>query len=213
MDAAAIITACIGQVGTDASRATVLSVLNEAYAQQVADSRWFRTEASIGSTVAGTAAYVVPDTIVEMFAVTVGGGTFEPIGEDVMRRIINGSVSLRIASSGGVYAPGYSSTGSPQITLYPTPSTGGVPITVYAALVPAALTDSSGSVPVTPSDTHSSLIDGTAAILLNRIDERPDLAGGYQTRFDTVTEKIRRRKNALLTGSQPVRLKVQGIDF
>lgn len=212
MHAAAIIDALTGQVGTDASRATVLAVLNEAYAAQCADSRWFRTEATIGPTVVGTAEYTIPAAIVEMYAVSIGGYTYEPIGEDVMRRLKAGSQTVT-TGRGGVYSQGADASGNATITLHPTPTTAGAAILVYAATQPTALTDSSGSNPITPVDTHSSLIDGTAAILLSRIDERPDLAGPYEQRFAQWTEKLRRRRNSIAWGAQPVRMGVQGYHF
>jgi hypothetical protein len=212
VDAATIITNTINQIGTDASRATVLSLLNEVYAEQVVTSRWFRTEASIATTTAGTDTYSLPAAIVEGYYLKVGSYIYEAIGEDAMWRV---KAATSTVSSGrfGWFSQGYDSTGSAVVTLYPTPSTTGDTILVYAARIPSDLTDSGASTPITPSDTHSSLIDGTAAKILERIDERPDLAVTFRARFDTVTEKLRRRKNALMRGGTPTSMLVAGIHF
>lgn len=212
MSASAIIDAVIQQCGTDASRVVVLSVLNEAYAMQLADSRWFRTQASIGTTTAGTADYAVPVAVVEAYGVTVGGYTYEPIGEDAMWQVKQGTAYIR-PFRGGVYAQGYDSVGNAIITLHPTPDTTGATILLYAAIEGPALVDATNSFPITPADTHSSLIDGTAGIVLTRIDERPDLGMPFTQSYMTVTEKIRRRKNGLLRGGKPTQMQVQGYHF
>lgn len=212
MSASVIIDAVIQQCGTDASRVTVLSVLNEMYAMQLADSRWFRTQASIGTTVAGTGEYAVPVAIIEAYGVTVGGYTYEPIGEDQMWLIKQGAAAARTAR-GGLYAQGYDSVGNATITFHPTPATSGEDIVVYAALEGPALADSVSSIPITPADSHSSLIDGTAGTILTRVDERPDLGAPFIASYQAVTERLRRRKNQLLRGGKPVQLMVSGVHF
>lgn len=213
MNAAQIIDAAVQQLGTDASRATLLSLLQECYGSQVADSRWFRTEASIGATVTAQADYVVPDDIVEAYGVKVGLFPYEAVGEDTMWALKANTVQAR-SGRGGLFSQGYDATGNTIISLYPAPSTAGLAITTYAARQPpVALTDSLSSTPITPIDTHSSLIAGLAALVLIRVDERPDLAQPFQSTYETGTEKLRRRKNQLLRGSSPTRLLVQGYDF
>lgn len=212
MNAAQILDAVIQQAGTDASRATVLSILNEVYGQQVADARWFRTQASIGITTAGVSEYPIPASIIEAYGVTVGGYTYEPIGESEMWLLKQGTEYLH-TFRGGVYSQGYDSSGNTTITLHPTPQTSGSDILVYAAVQGPVLTDSALSSPITPVDTHSSLIDGTAGIVLTRIDERPDLGMPFTQSCAVVTEKLRKRKNGLLRGGKPVQMGVAGIHF
>lgn len=212
MDAAAIITAAQTQVGADSSRAVLLTMLNEVYATQVAESRWYRTELALGNTVAGTGEYTIPASVIEAYGVDVGGYPYLAIGEDVLRRVRNGSATIRVGRE-GVFAPGFDSSGNTTITLWPTPSVTGTAIVLYAAVQPAALTDSGASVPITPADTHSSLIDGLAALVLSRVDERPDLAGPHDARFATSVEKLRRRRNGLAWGSQPVSFAIKGYHF
>ena len=212
MDAATIITQTIAQSGTDASRATVLSLLQEAYKTQVVRSRWLMEQTSIGPTVAGQSDYALPDGVVEVDGLKVGSFQFDAIGAKAMwdqTATSGGSWNGRY----GLYAPTYSSGGGVSITLYPTPDTSGTAITVRAPALAADLTDSGGSVPVTPTDTHGSLIDGTTALILLRIDERPDLAVPFQQRFDGATEEIRRRRNARVGSGGGVQMQVAGIHF
>lgn len=212
MTAAQIIDAVRDQLGTEASRATVLSMLNEVYAAQIADSRWFRTQSSIGTTTAGDDTYTVPTTVVQAFGVKVGGYPYTPIGEDQMWRIKAATATVR-SGSGGVFSTSYDSTGSTILTLHPIPATTGSDILLYAAVQPSALTDSGSSTPVTPADSHSSLIAGTAALVLARVDERPELAAVFKAEFDQWTEKLRRRRNQLLRGGQPAMFQIAGIHF
>lgn len=214
MDAATIIGNVISQSGTDASRATVLSLLNEAYMQQVADARWLQESVAVGTTVAGQATYAVPTSpeIVEVTGLKVGSYPWTRQGEQEMwenTALGGGNWTGRYGS----YAPSYDSAGVLSITLWPTPDSSGTAITAKAAVLPTALTDSGGSVPITPTDSHGSLIDGASAFVLMRVDERPDLAAPFMQRFNDWTEKLRRRKNSMLRGRGPVQVQVQGYHF
>lgn len=77
MDAATIISACISQSGTDASRATVLSLLNEAYGTQVVRSRWLREQITVGTTTAGTSDYALSDAAVDILSLKVGSAIYD----------------------------------------------------------------------------------------------------------------------------------------
>lgn len=211
MDAATIVTQTISQIGTDTDRATVLSLLNEAYGTQVARARWLREIISIATTTAGTADYALADNVVTLERLRAGAYEFDPVGIDQMWAL--GTAGGTWNGRSGVYSVDYSSTGSTSITLYPTPDESGVALTGLASVLPDALTDDTGSVPVTPVDSHGSLIDGTAALILLRIDERPDLAAPFQQRFDGVTEEIRRRKNSRVGTGRPAQMQVAGIHY
>lgn len=195
MHAAQIITAVIDQAGTDATRATVLSLLNEAYQEQVVRSQWLLENHAIGTVAAGTSEYSLPDGVVDIKRLKVGSYRYEQIGIDQLWDL-TASGTGTWTGRGGLYSLTYSSTGGTSIALYPTPTESGAAIVALGPAQPDALTDSSSSIPITPTDTHGSLIDGTAALVLLRVDERPDLAGQYQQRFDTAVERLRRRKNS-----------------
>ena len=197
MYASTLIDAVLAQAGTDASRTTLLSLLNESYASQVVRSRWLLETVSLGNTVAGTADYSLPDGVVDILGLRVGNYEFTPIGPHELWNI-QASGSAAWNGQYGYFAPTYSSTGGTSITLSPTPTDSGTAITVLTPAVPTDLTDTSNAAgtPVTPSDMHGSLIDGTIALVLLRIDERPDLAQPLQQRFDDSIERLRRRKNS-----------------
>ena len=194
MTAEDIITNTITQSGTDASRATVLSLLNEQYASQIVKSRWLLEEITVGTTAAGTESYALADAVVDILALKVGGTQYEPISVEQYWQL--GAGRARLSRSPGAYALTYSSSGGTSVTLYPEPETAGDAIVALAPATATALTDSAASSPVTPSDTHGSLIDGTTALILLRVDERPDLAAPFFARFEQGTEQLRRRKNS-----------------
>jgi hypothetical protein len=212
LDAATIITSVITQSGTDASRQTILSVLNERYADQVAQSQWALRSVAIANTVAGQSVYPLPalPEIVEVLGLQVGGGRpWDRVGLQDMWMLESGTSSIFTALS-GVFAPSYDVNGQAAITLYPTPIVAGLPIVALSAVLPTALTDDSSSLPVTPSDLHGSLIDGVTSMILRRVDEREDLAAPYEQIFATATEEMRKRKNSLLRGRGPVQIQVAG---
>lgn len=209
MDAATIIGNVISQSGTDASRATVLSLLNEVYARQVVESRWLLETVSLGNTVAGTSDYSLADTIIDILALKVGATQFDTATTEQMWDLQGGNAFL--SRSAGVWALTYSSTGGVSVTLFPTPGTSGDAISVLVPATATDLTDSGSVSPVTPADTHGSLIDGTTALILLRIDERPDLAQVFEQRYLEATERLRRRKNS--RGGGPVTAQIEGIHF
>lgn len=213
MNTAQIIDACIEQINTDASRATILGLLQEAYDIQVAEARWFRTETPIGVTTSGTNEYEIPADLIEAYGVKVGNAPYQAIGEDLMWRITNATAMVRLSSGGGVFSQGVNATGVPTLTLYPTPGVNGTPITVYAARAPVTLIDSSTNFPATPRDLHSSLVSGTASLIYGRLEARPDLAAQFQASFESATERLRRRRNGILRGGAPGQLLVAGIHY
>lgn len=194
MDAAAIIDGVINTSGTDATRVQVLALLNEQYSVQVVKSRWLLETITVGTTVSGTADYALGDGVVDILSLRVGSGLYDAITTEQYWALQAGTA--RLSRSAGAYALTYSSTGGTSVSLYPAPTTSGDAITVLAPATATALTDSGASTPVTPSDTHGSLIDGATALVLLRVDERPDLAGPFFQRFEAGTELLRRRKNS-----------------
>lgn len=212
MNAAGIIDACIAQSGTDASRATLLSLLNERYQEQVSRSRWLLETVSLGNTVAGTADYSLPDTVIEVLSLRVGSYRWGEVGpKDYWDLLSSGTGNW---TGRGSYAPTYSSTGGTSISLWPAPTTSGVAITLLASVSPTDLTDSSGAAgtPVTPVDLHGSLLDGLISLVLLRIDERPDLAIPFEERFNAATERLRRRKNSRV-GGEGMQALVKGVHW
>lgn len=195
MNGAQLVTAVIDQAGTDATRPTVLGLLNEAYRTQVVQSRYLLETVSLGNTAAGTGDYTLPDSAVDILGLRVGNYEFTPIDVHELWDLQSSQSSAAWTGTYGYYALTYSSSGGTSVTLWPTPDTSGTAITVLTPATATDLTDSTTSTPITPIDTHGSLIDGTVGLVLLRVDERPDLAGAFFQRFDAATEELRRRKN------------------
>lgn len=212
MDAKSIIDAVLAQSGTDASRPTLLSILNERYLDQVAQSQWLLETVTLGTTVAGTTVYPLGTSpeIVEVLGLKVGSYAWDRVGLQDMWDLTTGTATF--TGLGGVFAPNYDATGTAQVSLFPTPTTSGIAIQVIAAVLPTALADGTGTVntPVTPTDTHGALVDGVTSLVLRRVDERPDLAQNYEGVFASSTEEIRRRKNSLVRGRGPIQMQVAG---
>lgn len=214
MDAATIITNTINQVGTDASRLTVLSLLNEAYQTQVAQSQWVRNVVSLGNTVAGTATYALPATVIDVEGLRVGAYPFQALDGGVQQMWDLQTQPGVWNGRQGTYAVEYATSGAEtSIRLYPTPDTSGTAITALAAVLPTVLTDSGTSTPVTPVDLHGSLIDGTASLILLRVDERPDLAPPFEERFQKGIIDLRRRRISRTSAGNPMQALVEGIHW
>lgn len=228
MDTQTLISNVIAQTGTDASRATILSILNERYREQVADSHWLAADQppAWARTAPGIITYLQGDNLgfvsgieyVEITDVAVGSWSspYARISAPEMRDLIGGQTSLSSANGGGVWAvfEYYDPTVTPialkpQIALQPTPTTT-LNLIVYGAAVPVALTDDPTSVPITPTDFHGALIDGTGATILRRIDERPDLSQSYEQAFQASVSKLLVRRNQYARGRGPVQIQVPG---
>lgn len=211
MNAAGIITAVQDQTGTDASRATVLSLLNEKYGEMCSRSRWLLETISLGSTVAGTAEYALPDNVIELISLRAGSYRFGEIGaKDYWDLLARGTGTWD--GRRGAYAPTYSSTGGTSVSLWPTPDVSGTALTALASVQPADLTDAGTSTPVVPADVHGALIDGTSSLVLSRIDERSDLAIPFEQRFQEAVERLRRRKNSRV-GGDGMQAQIRGVHW
>lgn len=214
MDAATIISAVITQTGTDASRPTILQILNERYLEQVAKSQWLLMEVALNNLGVDPARWEFPalPEIVEVIGVKVNGYPWDRIGQEEMWELQAGSLTTT-AGRGGVFAPDYTNIGTTSVILYPAPGGSTVSILSTAAVLPPALADNTGNIPATPTDTHGTLIDGASSMVLRRIDERSDLAAPFETTFQTSIEDLRKRKNRLVRGRGPTQIQVAGYHF
>lgn len=196
----------------DASSSTAQGWVQEAYRRAVTDARWFTETVTLGTTVAGQAAYALPVGLVQLDSLFINGVEQGRVGEFDIPDLNAGAAFL---GSGGVYAQTSSSSGADQIALYPTPTTNGLAITGKGEFVPNDLVagTGAGSSPVFPLDLHPVVLDGAIALGYLRKDERPDLAGIHESRFQEGVQKLRARKISRVRGRPPFRIQVQGRDF
>lgn len=212
MTADEILAVITGQF--DVTSATALQWLNEKHREAVAESRWRMEIVALATTVAGTAAYNVADSIIDVEGLYIDSGEgpahYTRTGVRQLWELKSGRSVLR--GSGGVFAPAYTSGGVKQVELYKAPTVSGQTISALAAVEPDELAAGAGASPIIPSDLQSGLIAGALALGFLREDERPDLAGSQDQIFQAMVQTLRRRRNSRI-GNGPQRIKVAGIDF
>lgn len=213
-----IVTAVTTQGGfdtasDDVSSATVQGWVNEVYREVVAESRWMMAVETLAVTVAGTAAYDLPDTVVDVLGLALADssgnpGDWQPCTLEDLWGLQRGTLCL--SGSGGVFAQTAKADGTKQVQLFPVPTTSGAVITAQVALVPADLVN--GVTPAIPVDLHGRLIDAAIALALLRLEKRPDLAQPLDARKQEIKDNLVRRRNSRM-GSGGTRIRVAGYDF
>ena len=193
-----------GDFDADAPRA--LGWLNRRQRTMVADSRCYRKTTSIGPTVANQVAYTVPVDVVEILELTVDG---IPYGSATHLDLAQGPRGYVILDGdGGVSARTDSSAGVEQVALYPTPTTAGGVISMYAVYRAPDLVSGTDSTLVIPQEFCEALVAGAIATGLRRTENRPDLAAPFEEEFAAGVEKLRRRVNRKHRKSGPARVRV-----
>lgn len=213
-----IVTAVQVQGGFDSSAADVSTAvvqgwINEVYREVVAESRWMTAVETLATTVAGTAAYDLPDSVVDVLQLALADssgspGDWQPVGLEDLWALQRGDLALR--GCGGVFAQTAKADSTKQIQLFPVPTVGGALITAMVALVPSDLVN--GVTPAIPADLHGRLIDAAIGLALLRIEKRPDLAQPLDARKQEMKDLLVRRRNSR-AGSGSTRIRVQGYDF
>lgn len=201
--------------GFDVPDADVLGWLNERHRELVSKAQSLRAEKVLGATVAGQSDYPVEARVVDVRKVLIGSAPWGRASQEDIFDVRAGRA--RLSGEGGVFAPYYSDDGLANgIRLFPTPESSGASILGLCALMPVDLVipsvSGSDSAPVIPDDFEDELLSGTIATGLLRIDERPDLAGVFETKFQGAIEGLRRRVNSRVGGG-PVQAQIKGIHF
>lgn len=210
-----LVAAVKGQAagGLDVTDAVAGGWVNEAHKEVVAESGWMMAVETLATTVAGQAAYDVPDNIADVRSIMITDATglpadWQPKSLEDIWGLQRGVV--RLVGSGGVFAATAKADGTKQVQLFPVPSTSGVAITALVSLIPVDLVN--GMQPVIPVDMHGKLLDAAIALGLLRVENRPDLAQAFDARKEQLKDLLRRRKNSRM-GSTPTRMQVEGHDF
>lgn len=207
MTLAQLRSAVKSQGGIDATDAEVDAAVNDRLGVMVAEAKWRMAEVVVGTTVAGQANYSLDDSIVDLKRVRIGQAEYAPAGQTEVWGLKSGRLWLSAGfGEAGVFAPDWTSSGAAQVELYPAPAEDGETIYGLAALKPDTLA-ADGDVPGIPSDLHDPLADGTVAVFLRRLDERPDLAQVFEDRFQAGIVKLSRRRKSRV-GSGPLQIRV-----
>lgn len=208
-----LLAAVKAEGGFDVGDLIVGGWINETHQKAAAESQWLMRTLELGPTIAGVAAYALPDDVVDLVGLFLQDATKPPlpysrVSTEQLWSLKAGSAGL--TGSGGVFAPQFDASAVEQVELYPAPASAGVGISALAAMIPALMV--TGGSPVIPADMHGDLKDGAIALGLLRIDERPDSAALFDARFAAMVAKLRRRKKSRV-GSQTARMLVWGSDW
>lgn len=191
--------------GVDATDADVSSVLNHLIGEMAAESEWIKAQPELGPTVAGQAAYTLPDNVVRVHKLRVDGLRYEATGTGDEWDLESGRAQ-RTDTTIGMFAESFSADGlTKQITLYPAPSEAGQEIEALAVLRPSAITGT--TYPPFPDEFHLSLVYGTKAHFLALSEENVGTAGALRQEFEAAKSKLR-RLSMVRTRSGPIRIEV-----
>ncbi len=180
--------------------ARILRWVNHLIREAAAYSHWVLSEPELGPTVADQSNYDLAANIVQVFDLSVGGEPYEREGTRTVRDLRAGRLTLR--GPGGFFAPAFDADGSTkQFTLFPTPSTSGLPIAGLCSLYPAEI---SGSMePPFPDDTHIPIVHGAKAIGLALTEENEQSAQYHRAIWEEAKENLRRLGNKRLSSRNP----------
>lgn len=197
----------------DATSAQALRWLTWRHRKMVVRSRCYRKTASAGTTAIGTRDYALPAGIVEIFEVQVAGVTY---GKGRHEDISAQSQSLLwLWGTGGVVSPEESATGGLELALIPTPTTAGDAITVRGAFLPPAdLLTADDTTLLIPADFDEALGAGGIAMGMSGGpgDYRADLAQGFESKFDTACEELRRQVDRRYRTNGPATIRIAGVN-
>ena len=171
-------------------------------------ARWSSVSDTIGTTTAGTSAYSVTSSIIDLEAVLVDGSPYQPISPGQYDQLSSGRSTVVGAQ---YYVFEYTSAGAPQIRLFPTPDESGLAITgrwVKDLATPTWASDD----PPYPTDFDYALENMAIAIGKARLDEELADADWFEARFREEIGQLMARKR--WRGSKgPVQIGVSGFHF
>lgn len=186
---------------SNTSADTVRSWVNERVREALATSKYRKATVEIGPTVAGQAQYALPEHVVDVRALRVASGRrWTRASTEELYDLQGGDAWLR--SSPGAFAANFEADTDPVVELWPAPDEDGSTITLLAAVSLEAELATGDTIPL-PSDLAQRIaVDGAIALGRRRIDEREDLAAGYELRFEKAVQELSRRANSRM-GSGP----------
>lgn len=220
-----LIDRVLGLAGSDLTRADAGQLVNDAYRELVALSQWVRMEIGLGTVVAGQSAYTLPDSIVDVRAISVRSGVaqltptgsvlaeYERKGPDDLAGLKSGRLTLSVGDYAGIFAPAFDYVTGSYVELFPSPDdyADGASILFAAGVwMPPPMADEAQS-PLLPGDYHADIARRAFAEGLIVYDERSDLAAPIIAEFKVRAELLRRRRNSQV-GSGSFRAAIVGVD-
>ena len=184
----------------DTDQPTVVQITNERQARMVSEAEFRLVEQDLGPTVAGQSDYALGGTIENVAFVQLGTDT-EPYIRASARQMVDlrtGRGSIDDPNTPGAFAIHADPSGTLQIRLWPTPTTGGQSVLAWTAQDPGDATYGSSAALVVPRRVHAELLDGVIAELYEQIENRWDLAAPHEQSYAAGIQKLIRFKNARL---------------
>lgn len=194
--------------GFDFSENQAVSLLQEGVGRLAAASQWVRAELQLGPTVAGQEAYELPDKVVKLKNVYVGGMPFTEVSFDDVFGLKNGRLQLVGAGSeGGVFTERFSEDGlSKFFSLWPVPEDA-LEVLGLAAIIPdpPGLND---PLPF-PVDMNRVVLDYAKGIAYEDVDENQNAGNHFLERAGQKAQQLLERGNAR-AGRGPYKIPVAG---
>lgn len=197
--------------GFDVSDGQAGKLVNRGLRRLASLSRWVRELRELDTTDVGVAEYAVPDDILSIVALTVGGGReYLAVNLRQIWSLQQGSLSLRGAPGAFSDEYGADPATSHKLALYPAPTAAGLAIVAYCAVVPGDYEDGD-NLPF-PPDMDETIIDAARAMAYEDVDENPDMADYFHKKVNDEAERLRRRANSRV-GSNVTQIQVKGYHF
>lgn len=208
-----VVAAVKSQGGFDSSSAAssdavILTWINDAYTEALAEARWLKAAVALGNTVAGTADYALPDNVVDMRSLRVGSS--EPwlrVGSRDMLVLQSGNGTI-VGNPGG-FAPGFDAAGASKVTLWPTPTRSGDAISGEGVIVPAELVAGGGAATIlVPRDLQRQiLVHGAIAEGKGTVAEDAAGADWHRGKWQAAVNKLKARGNSRI-GHGPTQIRI-----
>lgn len=200
-----LITQVKTEYGFDAADATVLGWLNQKHRRMVARAGNYRDYVT-ATTVANQSVYTLDSSVIEVLSLTVDGYPWVRVRPDEIDNALTAYDAITgLATGQGVFSQYVSAASVEQVRLYPTPTTSGQTIAMFAKVRAPELV-SGGQAPVIPAEFYEDLVAGAAAIGMRREEERLGEADNLDARFDAACAELARQTKKRLRSS-PARIK------
>lgn len=174
------------------------------------EAEYLTVESAITTTVADQADYALATDLVDLAAVRVGTTVYTKASSNDIWALEDSNNPATLDGPGGLFAPAWSSTGAPKITLWPVPDETGLTIEGRQVITVPSPTWASDDPPF-PAPYDKALWHGAVAAGLAEKDEQLDESAFHEERFWAFAARLKRRKNSRI-GSGALRLRVPARD-
>jgi hypothetical protein len=212
---AQLVEQVIAEGSFDASNAQALRWLTVRHRQMCYRARHFRRSLNLGPTVNEQASYPLPAEVTEILLVNVGGMVFGHMRHQDPPEGAKGWIWL--GGEGGVAGREDTAEGETQLRLFPTPRVNttiepGLAIEAWCVCRPPDLIEGQDATLKIPGEFMDSLVAGAIATGMLRLENRPDLASGFEQVFDAACGELGQFTNKRFRGSGPAEIRVKGIN-